>query len=194
MQAINDRVIIRVGFMIESRGGIVLASETIDNGRIALNIGKVISCGQGVTLRTGEFIPVCVKEGDVIVWEQFGAIRFEVLGPDIVCVRSEDIGAVLKESEWKGRYLFEPEEVEAYKNKLEKDREEVRRVQIESQVEVDKKATYQCWKDECRQKTKDIERKLGDDICDACGNQMREKTFAPLGIVSGGTNGGHFRD
>ncbi len=118
MRAINDRVIIRVGYMVESAGKLVLASDTIDNGRIALNIGKVISAGEGVTLRTGELIPVKVKEGDVIVWEQFGAIRFEVLGPDVVCVRSEDIGAVLDETEYKDRYLFDTEEVKAYKEKL----------------------------------------------------------------------------
>lgn len=190
MRAINDRVIIRAGCMMESLGGIVLASSTIDNGRLALNIGKVVSCGDGVTLRTGEVIPVKVKPGDVVVWEQFGAIRFEVLGPDVVCVRAEDIGAVLDEAEWKGRYLFEPEEVAAYKKRLEDEREAALRKRREAeQKNMDKTmVTFQCWEEICKTKGEKFERPRNDDKCRSCGSKMKE-AGAPMLIIPGSSQG-----
>ena len=101
MIALNDRVIAKVSNMPEkTKGGIILPTQNFQEGQAKINIGKVLAAGPGLTLRNGEVIKVPVKAGDVIVWEQYGALRFEILGPKIVCIRAEDIGAILDSSEY----------------------------------------------------------------------------------------------
>jgi|SRR6185369_1262404 len=174
MIAVNDRVICRVAYMPESTSGkIILATSAVDNGKTKLNVGKVISAGPGILLRTGEWIPNIVKKDDVIVWESFGAIQFEVIGKDVVCTRSEDIGCVLEESEWKGKYMFDDAEIEAYEKRLDEDRRAAR------EAVADKPrtpmVTFQCWNNDCRDKLKKVERIwAGDHVCETCGTSMRE--------------------
>jgi chaperonin GroES len=101
MIALNDRVIAKVSNMPEkTNGGIILPTQNFQEGQAKINIGRVLAAGPGLTLRNGEVIKVPVKAGDVIVWEQYGALRFEILGPKIVCIRAEDIGAILDPSEY----------------------------------------------------------------------------------------------
>lgn len=174
MKAINDRVFCKVAF-IGAQGKIVLASETIDNGKLKLNIGKVLSAGDGVTLRTGEVLPVKVKEGDVVIWEQFGAIHFEVLGPSVICVRAEDIGGILDEVDWKGKYMFDDVEIEAYKKKIEDEREEFDRKKKEAQANIKEKAIYRCVDNPaCSDRWKEYEKEVGTYSCD-CGSILTEK-------------------
>ncbi len=101
MEALNDRVICKLANMPEkTKGGVLLPVQQFQDGEAKINIGKVLKAGPGMVLRNGEVIKVGVKEGDVVVWEQFGALRFEILGPHTVCVRSEDLGAVLSKDEY----------------------------------------------------------------------------------------------
>jgi chaperonin GroES len=101
MKALNDRVICKLANMPEkTKGGILLPDQAFKDGEAKINIGLVVSAGEGVTLHNGEKISVGVKKGDVIAWEQFGALRMEILGPKMVCVRSEDIGGQLEEGEY----------------------------------------------------------------------------------------------
>ena len=80
MKALNDRVICRLCNMPDkTKGGILLPKQAFQDGEAKINMGRVISAGDGMVLRNGEIIPVKVKEGDVIVWEQFGALRMEIL-------------------------------------------------------------------------------------------------------------------
>ena len=187
MKAQNDRIIARVGYMKETSGGIVMASATMDDGKIATNIGRVITAGPGLMLRTGEYLPCVVKEGDVITWEQFGGIRYEILGKDLVCIRSEDIGCVLEPGEYEN-YLFTDEEIENYKRGVEAEREEfARKIREAQNAEKEKKVIYWCWNNDCKDKCEDVERLFGKDQCETCGAMMKEKGVAPMGHVTGGT-------
>lgn len=185
MKAINDRVIIRVGYVPESSGGIVLAQTTIDNGRLAFNVGKVIAAGPGVTLRTGEFIPVCVKKDDIVVWEQFGAVRFEVIGPGIVCVRAEDIGGILDEEEWKGKYLFEPDEIEAHQKRLEDERQAYLQKLRQEQAEMASLSVFKCMNKKCYNIGKEHRLEPGEHNCPDCNEPMvlQEVKSSPIILI-----------
>lgn len=118
MQALNDRVICKLSNMPEkTKGGVILPVQNFQDGEAKINIGKVLSAGDGLVLRNGEVIKVKVKPGDVIVWEQFGALRFEILGPRTVCIRSEDIGAVLDKGEYDDGWFEEFDGGQASQNK-----------------------------------------------------------------------------
>ena len=186
MKATNDRIICKLAYMPESTSGkIILAQTTIDNGKTKLNIGKVLSVGPGMTLRTGEFIPNCVKEGDVVVWEQFGAIEFEVVGKDIVCTRSEDVGCILEESEWKGRYLFDDNEIQEHQNKILKERVEFENKIKEAQEKQVYMYIYRCTLNaNCENRWVEFELPRGEHACKTCGSEMKEKGSAMV-IVTG---------
>ncbi len=136
MKALNDRVIVKLGIMPErTQGGIDLPTVAVKDGQAKVNVGRVIAAGGGIQLRTGEFIPVNVKPGDVITWEQFGGILYEILGKNVVCVRAEDIGAVLEPSEYAG-WEFDDSIIQERQEKIQKElaekKEQVKLIQYES--------------------------------------------------------------
>ena len=174
MKAMNDRVIARVGYMPESTGGIILAATTMTDGQMKLNIGKVLAVGPGLTLRSGEFIPVGVKEGDIITWEQYGGIQYEVLGKNIVCIRSEDVGVILDRPDEYSHYLFTDEEIEAYRKQEQDKMEEIKRKQLEAAASFAKTAKhYICVNNRCVGVKKMRKFLYSEDkACEYCGVEM----------------------
>lgn len=141
MKALNDRVICKLCNMPDkTKGGILLPKQAFQDGEAKINIGRVISAGDGMMLRNGEIIPVKVKEGDVIVWEQFGALRMEILGPRTVCVRSEDIGAILDKTEYDDGW-FEDFEGGEHAENLEKTFENRKKILAVGEIERENKCT-----------------------------------------------------
>jgi chaperonin GroES len=170
LRALNDRVIAKVGWFPETVSGIAMAGQTLVDGQAKTNLGKVIAVGPGVTLRTGERIDVSVKVGDIISWEQFGGLRYEILGENVVCIRSEDIGCVLDESEHAG-WLFDESEIAKVKNEraaaVTKKTDEMKNTVVE-----DKKTIYRCVDRDCKDNGKEQERVIGDRTCGGCGGYM----------------------
>ena len=107
MQAVNDRVIILKASVPEkTSSGFYIPQTASSDAKVKLNVGRVLSCGEGLKFSTGEFVsPVC-KKGDVVMWEQFGGFSAEVLGKNVMVVRYEDILCVLDSGEY-DNYVFE---------------------------------------------------------------------------------------
>jgi chaperonin GroES len=196
MRALNDRVIVKMANMPEkTAGGILIPKGTIKDGEAKINIGKVISCGDGMVLRTGEVVACKVKAGDVIVWEQFGGIRFEILGPRFVCVRSEDIGGILDKSEYDEGWFEDFKE--DYKTPTDIGRDKFKE-QMSEVVSKSDECNCELLCNECGN-TQDVILKWRDEFsvddsnlpaCDKCKKpalKVSKKEVRTTGIVAGGT-------
>lgn len=154
MIAQNDRVIAKMANMPEkTTGGIYLPQQKFEDGKAKINIGIVLSAGPGMTLRTGEYVPVNVKKDDVIVWEQFGGLQFEILGPRTICIRAEDIGAVLDKSEYDLGWFDDYEEGT-------------------SPDEIKQKAIDDFKTEERKSESKNVSGCDCELLCNECGNKM----------------------
>ncbi|XP_010460086.1 PREDICTED: 10 kDa chaperonin, mitochondrial [Camelina sativa] len=60
-----------------------------------LNSGKVIAVGPGARDRTGNLIPVSVKEGDNVLLPEFGGTQVKLGEKEFLLYRDEDIMATL---------------------------------------------------------------------------------------------------
>lgn len=186
MKALNDRVLVKLANMPEkTKGGVYLPTTNFQDGQAKINIGKVLAAGDGMVLRNGEVVPVKVKEGDVIVWEQFGGIRFEILGPKTVCIRSEDIGAILEVGEYEDGWFedFADGQEKEHVDNLNRFREE----SAAAILSRPRMKTYQCWNNDCKDKLKPVERPEEKDQCETCGSIMLERQIGPELHVDGGT-------
>ncbi len=104
MKALNDKIFVKIGVMPNKQGKIFIPVSAIDAGQAKINVGKVISCGPGLMIRTGEYLPMCCKEGDIITWEQYGAQSYEIFDltetkKHIASVRSEDVTGIIEPSD-----------------------------------------------------------------------------------------------
>jgi len=108
MIAKNDRVICQIGMMPEkTQGGIILADTTQKDGQAKVNIGKVVDFGPGFILPNGEYVQGYKgQRGDIICWEQFSAVTYEVVRKGLICIRNSDIGCTLEPGEYDG-WTFE---------------------------------------------------------------------------------------
>ncbi len=120
MRAVNDRILVHKGIIPERTiGGIVISAGTSTDAKVKLNVGKVISVGEGIRFSNGDTVSPKVSPGDVIMWEQFVDIAAEVLGENIICVRFEDVTCVLdKEEEYK-HWFFDVAEYKKYQDGID---------------------------------------------------------------------------
>ncbi|MBI2042113.1 MAG: co-chaperone GroES [Candidatus Nealsonbacteria bacterium] len=58
--------------------------------------GKVISVGPGKKDKTGKFIPLEVKAGDVVLFTKYGPNEIKVEDKEYLIAREEDILAILE--------------------------------------------------------------------------------------------------
>jgi len=56
-----------------------------------LNSGKVVSVGPGARDRTGNLVPVSVKEGDTVLLPEFGGTQVKLGDKEFHLFRDEDI-------------------------------------------------------------------------------------------------------
>jgi co-chaperonin GroES (HSP10) len=183
MRALNDRVLVKMANMPEkTEGGIIMPDRVLRDGQAKINIGKVLAVGGGITLRTGEVIPVRARVGEVVVWEQYGGVLFEILGKGIMCIRSEDIGAILEPGEYQDTWFSDEVEAQNVQNNLdafEKQRKKLREV-------VETKCERICA--ECGFEGSDEDHKNIWSICPKCEKEsFKTKNPKMIGHVSGGT-------
>ncbi|RME87803.1 MAG: co-chaperone GroES [Planctomycetota bacterium] len=75
-------------------GGIVLP----DTAKEKQQIGKVIAVGQGkLNTKTGELIPLSVKEGDKVVFGKYAGTDIKIDGEEYSIMKESEILAILKD-------------------------------------------------------------------------------------------------
>jgi chaperonin GroES len=182
MRALNDRVIVKVGIMPEVlKSGIILATQAVKDGQAIVNVGMVVSAGPGMILPTGERIPVDVLAGDVISWEKFGQIQYEVLGKNIVCIRASDIGCVLTPEEYDG-WIFDEKEAEKRNDETQAQLAKIREEQ-NIKAGVVKKKDWRCSNKECKSFDVTLTTEKAEPQCEYCGVSMDEKITGPAIFV-----------
>ena len=95
IRPLGDRVIVkRVETEEKSDGGIILTGSVFKN----LSRGTVVAVGPGRTLDDGKVVPVAVKEGDTVVFNEGYTMKKEKLdGEDVLILSENDILAVVED-------------------------------------------------------------------------------------------------
>ncbi|XP_008788509.2 10 kDa chaperonin, mitochondrial-like [Phoenix dactylifera] len=76
----------------KTNSGILLPEKTTK-----LNSGKVVAVGPGARDRNGNFIPVSVKEGDVVLLPEYGGTEVKLADKEYHLFRDDDILGILHE-------------------------------------------------------------------------------------------------
>ena len=92
IRPLHDRVIVkREEEERKSPGGIVIPDTATEKPIF----GKVIAVGKGKILENGEIRPLDVKVGDKILFGKYSGTEVKMDGDELVCMREEDIMAVV---------------------------------------------------------------------------------------------------
>ena len=93
MRLLADRVAVKVDVIdnTKTQSGIILAGQQTQ----APNTGTVAYVGAGRILNTGENVPVALKEGDRIVFNQYSGTKIALDGEEYLILREGDILGVL---------------------------------------------------------------------------------------------------
>ena len=87
-----DKVVIKPMEAEETtKGGIILP----DTAKEKPQKGKVLAVGSGRILDNGTRVPVDVREGDTVIFSQYGGTEIKLDGEDYLVVSERDILAVL---------------------------------------------------------------------------------------------------
>src|ERR1700679_3623456 len=93
IRPLHDRVIVkREEEERKSPGGIVIPDTATEKPVF----GKVIAVGKGKILENGEIRPLDVKVGDKILFGKYSGTEVKMDGDELVCMREEDIMAVVE--------------------------------------------------------------------------------------------------
>lgn len=91
LQPLGDRVIVEpLEGQEKSPGGIILP----DTAKERPQEGKVIAVGPGALNDKGERIPLPVKEGDIVIFTEFGGTEIKVDGKKYLIVDERSLLAV----------------------------------------------------------------------------------------------------
>lgn len=91
LQPLGDRVIVEpLEGQDKSPGGIILP----DSAKERPQEGKVIAVGPGALNDKGERVPIPVKEGDVVIFTEFGGTEIKVDGKKYLIVDERSLLAV----------------------------------------------------------------------------------------------------
>jgi len=92
IRPLGDRVVIKPMEAEETtKGGIILP----DTAKEKPQKGKVLAVGSGRILDNGTRVPVDVREGDTVIFSQYGGTEIKLDGEDYLVVSERDILAVL---------------------------------------------------------------------------------------------------
>lgn len=92
LKPLGDRVIVKADEAeTTTASGLYLAKETKEKPQT----GTVLAVGPGKLGKTGEHLPMPVKEGDRVVFGKYGGTEIEVEGEDVLILRADDIYAVM---------------------------------------------------------------------------------------------------
>ena len=93
IKPLGDRVVVkRIEEEPKTKGGIVLP----DTAKEKPQKGKVIAVGTGRVLENGQRVPIEVKEGDIVVFDEYGGTEIEIDGEEYVILSERDLLAVLQ--------------------------------------------------------------------------------------------------
>ncbi len=95
IRPLHDKVIIeREEKETKSSGGILLTESAVQKS----SRGKVIAVGKGRTLDNGQLLPMSVKVGDVVIFNEGYSTKTEKLdGKDVLILSENDILAVVED-------------------------------------------------------------------------------------------------
>ena len=84
----------------KTRGGIMLAKQTLDKEKIATIVGLVVSLGPSAYADQDKFPngPWC-KEGDWVIFGRYAGARFRIEGGDMRLLNDDEILAVISDPE-----------------------------------------------------------------------------------------------
>lgn len=92
LKPLGDRVIVKADEAeTTTASGLYLAKETKEKPQT----GTVLAVGPGKLGKTGEYLPMPVKEGDRVVFGKYGGTEIEVDSEDVLILRADDIYAVM---------------------------------------------------------------------------------------------------
>jgi chaperonin GroES len=88
IQPLGERVLVKPMAREEvSRGGIVLPDTVKEKPQE----GEVLAVGGGKRSDKGEYIPMEVKVGDIVIYAKYGGTEIKLDGEDLIILRESDI-------------------------------------------------------------------------------------------------------
>lgn len=91
IRPLHDRVLVkRLEEEQKTAGGIIIP----DSAKEKPTKGKVVATGKGSRNEAGEIVPLDVKEGDVVLFPQWGGQEIKINGETFLVIKEADIIAV----------------------------------------------------------------------------------------------------
>jgi chaperonin GroES len=92
IKPMDDRVLVKQDEAeTKTAGGIVLPDAAQEKPQQ----GKVVACGPGKLLDSGDRGQMCVKKGDTVIYSKYGGSDVEVDGQTYMILRESDILAIV---------------------------------------------------------------------------------------------------
>lgn len=93
IRPLHDKVILkREEVETKSAGGIVLTGSAAQKS----TRGKVLAVGNGRTLDNGTVLPLNVKVGDVVIFNEFGVKAEKIDGEEVLILSEDNILAIVE--------------------------------------------------------------------------------------------------
>ena len=93
LRPLGDRVMIEVAQEEEKTiGGIVLASSAKEKPQT----GKVVAVGSGLVKDNGDKLPMTVKVGDTVLFENYAGTEVKFEGQEYLLVHEKDIAGIIE--------------------------------------------------------------------------------------------------
>ena len=94
IKPLHDRVVVkRLDELTKTSGGIIIP----DTAKEKPSEGIVEAVGDGARTEDGKVIPMCVKDGDKVLFAKWGGTEVKLNGEDRVIMKESDILAVVEE-------------------------------------------------------------------------------------------------
>lgn len=93
IRPLHDRVVVRrTEEEQKTAGGILLPGSAQEKPQQ----GTVIAVGTGRVTESGETHPLCVKQGDVVLFGQYSAQTVKVDGEELLIIKESDIFGIIE--------------------------------------------------------------------------------------------------
>ena len=93
IKPLHDRVLVeRLEAESKTAGGIIIP----DNAKEKPHQGKVVAVGNGARDEKGNVIALEVKEGDTVLFAQWGTNEVKIDGKDLIILKESDILAIVQ--------------------------------------------------------------------------------------------------
>lgn len=85
---LHDRVLVRrLEEDSKTAGGIIIP----DSAKEKPTKGEIVSVGQGCRDESGKVVPLCVKEGDTVLFAKWGGTEVKFDGEEFIIMKESDI-------------------------------------------------------------------------------------------------------